>query len=124
MNTNRCFPLILAAALLCGCQTMAADEEGPARIIDADEASRAALQAALRDALGRDVLLADTALTDSSRLIIEVSPPRTMENPAPAGLELRDPLQFQLVKSGDDCILVNMQDDSRRVLADTRCMAE
>ena len=124
MNANRCIAVILAAALLCGCQTMAADKERPARIIDADDASRAALQAALRDALGRDVLLAESALTDSSRLIIEVSPPRTMENPAPAGLELRDPLQFQLVKSGDDCILVNLQDDSRRVLADTRCEAE
>ena len=124
MNAYRRLLVILAAAVLCGCQTLAADEERPARIVDADEASRAALQAALKDALGRDVLLADTALTDSSRLIIEVSPPRTMENPAPAGLELRDPLQFRLVKSGDDCILVNMQDDSRRVLADTRCEVE
>ena len=124
MNTIFRLTVISAATALCGCQTMAADEERPARIIDADEASRAALQAALKDSLGGDVLLAETALTDSSRLIIEVSPPRTMENPAPAGLELREPLRFQLVKSGDDCILVNMQDDSRRVLANTRCEAE
>ena len=124
MNTRNRLAVIAAAAALGGCQTMAADEERPARVVDADEASRAALQAALKDALGRDVLLADTAFTDSSRLVIEVSPPATMENPVPAGLELRDPLQFRLVKSGDDCILVSLQDDSRRVLADTRCEAE
>ena len=115
---------ILAAAALCGCQAIGADTERPARIIDPDDASRAALQAAVNEALGREVRLAANALTDNSLLVIEISPPQSVEKPSPTGRDMTKPLRFQLVKSGSDCVLVNMQDDSRQVLADTRCKAE
>lgn len=124
MNSKRKLMALLATIGLCGCQTIVADIERPARIVDADAASRAALQAAVNDAFGRDVRLADTALTDSSELLIEISPPGTMQNPVPVGLDLGKPFRFQLVKSGDDCVLVNRQDDSRQVLANTRCEPE
>lgn len=114
----------LAAAAMCGCQAIGADTERPARIVDADDASRAALQAAVNEALGREVRLADNALTDSSLLVIEISPPQSLDKPVPTGRDMTKPLRFQLVKSGGDCVLVNMQDDSRQLLADTRCEAE
>ena len=124
MNAKRNLATVAAAVALCGCQTLVADEERPARIVDADDASRAALQAAVNEAFGREVMLADTALTDSSQLVIEITPPSTIENPVPVGLDLSKPFRFQLVKSGDDCILVSLQDESRRALANTRCEAE
>ena len=124
MCTKQLVTVFLAAAALCGCQAIGADAERPARIIDADDASRAALQAAMNDALGREVRLADNALTDSSLLVIEISPPQGLDKPVPTGRDMTKPLRFQLVKSGGDCVLVNMQDDSRRVLADTHCEAE
>jgi hypothetical protein len=116
--------VILAAAALCGCQAIGADTERPARIVDADDASRAALQAAVNEALGREVRLANNALTDSSLLVIEISPPQSLDKPLPTGRDMTKPLRFQLLKSGSDCVLVNMQDDSRQVLADTRCEPE
>jgi len=116
--------VILAAAALSGCQAIGADTGRPARIVDADDASRAALQAAVNEALGREVRLANNALTDSSLLVIEISPPQSLDKPLPTGRDMTKPLRFQLLKSGSDCVLVNMQDDSRQVLADTRCEPE
>ncbi len=34
------------------------------------------------------------------------------------------PFQFRLVINGDDCILVDLRDDSRHTLNDTVCIAE
>ena len=68
---------------LTGCQTVDTDLDRPARIVNADADSRAALQAAVNEALGNDVLLAEDALTDGSLLTIERWPAGTMENPVP-----------------------------------------
>ncbi len=110
--------------LLSGCQTVDADLDRPARIVNADADSRAALQAAVNEALGTEVMLADTALTDSSRLTIERWPAGTMDNPVPQGRILEKPIQFQLVRNGDDCVLVKKSDGSRYLLSDTDCEAE
>ena len=115
------------ALLLClaGCQTMQPDTDVPAVIIDADDASRAALRAALADAFGgRDVVIADDALTTSSVLTIERGPHRTIDNPAPDGRILAEPFRFRLVRHGEDCVLIDPRDGSRRLLADTRCAPE
>lgn len=124
MCTRQHVTIILAAAVLSGCQATGAETERPARIVDPDAASRAALQAAVNDALGREVRLADSALTDSSLLVIEISPPQRLDKPVPTGRDMTKPLRFRLVKSGNDCVLINMQDESRQVLAETRCEAE
>ncbi len=110
--------------MLSGCQTVDADLDRPARIVNADADSRAALQAAVNEALGTEVMLADTALTDSSRLTIERWPAGTMDNPVPQGRILEKPIQFQLVRNGDDCVLVKKSDGSRYLLSDTDCEAE
>ena len=110
--------------MLSGCQTVDADLDRPARIVNADADSRAALQAVVNEALGTEVMLADTALTDSSLLTIERWPAGTMDNPVPQGRILEKPIQFQLVRNGDDCVLVKKSDGSRYLLSDTDCEAE
>ena len=110
--------------MLTGCQTVNADYDRPARIVNADADSRAALQAAVNEALGREVMLADDALTGSSMLIIERWPAGTMENPVPQGRILEKPIRFQLVKDGGDCVLVRKSDGARYPLSSTNCEAE
>jgi hypothetical protein len=113
----------LALSVL-GCQTMGADYDQPARITNATEASRAALRETINAALNTEVTLADDALTDSSVLTIEHTPPRTMQNPTPEGRILTMPLQFRLVINESDCILIDPRDRSRHLLNNTTCAAE
>jgi hypothetical protein len=118
-------PWTAVLLFLAACQTMNADADVPAMIVDADDASRAALRAALADAFGgREVVIADDALSTSSVLTIERGPHRTISNPTPDGRVLADPFRFRLVRRGDDCVLIDLRDESRRILADTRCAPE
>ena len=116
--------MILAVLSCAACQTVEADYDRPARIVSPDAASRAALQAAVNEALGTEVMLADDALTESSWLAIENWPAGTMDNPVPQGRILEKPIQFQLVRNGDDCVLIRQSDRARYLLADTECEAE
>ena len=117
--------LVVALAVgVAGCRTVATDHDKAARIIDADERSRAALQHAVNDALNTEVKLADDALTESSLLIIELSPPRGMRAMPTQGRNMGDPIQFRLVINRDDCILIDQRDRSRYLLEDTKCKAE
>ncbi len=107
-----------------GCETVNTDFDRPARIVNPDADSRAALQAAVNEALGRQVMLADTALTDSSFLTIERWPAGTMDNPVPQGRILEKPVQFRLVINDSDCVLIDQRDNARYVLENTSCEAE
>ena len=119
------FWLIAALAIgVGGCRTVATDHDRAARITSADDASRAALQRAVNDALNTDVTLADNALTESSVLIIERSPPRSMQSPAAQGRNMEVPIQFRLVINREDCILIDQRDRSRYKLENTSCEAE
>ena len=114
-----------ALLLLSGCQTMGADADVPALITDHDDASRAALQTAVSAAFGgQEVMLAGDALTVSSLLLIEHGPRGSLNNPPATGRVLEAPLRFRLVKNGDDCVLIDLRDDSRHVLANTSCTPE
>jgi len=110
--------------MLAACQTVDADLDRPARIVNADADSRAALQAVVNEALGRGVMLADNALTNTSLLAIERWPTGTIDNPVPEGRKLDKPIQFRLVINGSDCILIDQRNESRHVLKDTECAAE
>jgi hypothetical protein len=110
--------------VMLGCQTVEPDYDKPAHIIDVDDASRSALQQAVNAAIGTNVTLADNALTDTSLLTLENRPPRTMENPNPQGRIMEIPIQFQLIKNGNDCILIDQRDRSRQVLSGTSCETE
>ena len=109
---------------LSGCQTVNTDNDRPARIVDPDADSRAALQAAVNEALGTEVMLADMALTDRSRLTIERLPAGTIDTPVPQGRIMEKPIQFRLVINGSDCILIDQRDSARYVLENTSCAAE
>jgi hypothetical protein len=101
------------------------DEDVAAVITAPDEASRAALKAALADSFGGlDVLIADDALTQTSTLTIEPGPQRSINNPSPGGRILTEPFRFRLVKHGNECVLIDLRDDSRHVLANTDCAPE
>ena len=115
-----------AAILLSGCQSMNAGADVPAVIVNADDASRAALQATVNGLFaGRDVMLADDALTTSSVLLLEHGPRGQMAGDSPAtGRIVEEPLRLRLVKNGDDCVLIDPRDDSRHLLADTSCRPE
>jgi len=108
---------------LVGCQTLAATDDLPAWISNPDNASRAALQAAVNEALNTDVALAHDALTDSSILTIERNLAGSLEGQAAQGRNMDMPIQFRLVISGGDCVLIDQRDESRRILKNTSCEA-
>ena len=117
-------PFAGISLLLAACQSTGNAYDRPARIIDPDRDSRAALGSAVNQSLGVSVTLSDSALTDSSLLVIENWPRPTIENPLPQGRIMDAPIQFRLVRNGEDCVLVNLQDRSRYLLANTRCEIE
>lgn len=109
---------------LAGCQTMADADDKAAIIVDPDDASRAALQSTLDGILNTVVTIAPDALTQSSTLVIERNPPRSLQNPNPQGRNMDTPMQFRLVKNGRDCILIDERDKSRHLLENTTCESE
>ena len=122
--TNMHLFMIGGLTILAGCQTMATGTDVPARITNPSAASRAALQNAVNDALHTEVLLAASALTTSSILVIERNPPRSMQNQAATGRNMDPPMRFHLVLNNSECILVDQRDESRHLLEDTTCAAE
>ena len=116
--------IMLAVLSLTACQTMSADQDQPARISEATDASRAALQEAVNIALHSSVMLADDALTKSSVLTVELNPPAKIQNQNPLGRNMGRPIQFRLVLNQSACILIDQRDGSRYVLNDTSCVAE
>jgi hypothetical protein len=121
---DKCLLIAALAVGVGGCQTVATEHDEAAHIINADDASRAALQRAVNDALNTHVTLADNALTETSLLIIERSPPRNMQSVPALGRNMDVPIQFRLVINREDCILVDQRDRSRYILEDTTCEAE
>ena len=99
-------------------------EEAERRIVNPDDASRAALQEVVNTAFGTNVTLADDALTDSSLLTIERRPQPTMENQNPLGRNMEMPFQLRLYINGTDCVLVDQRDHARYTLSNTSCEAE
>ncbi len=122
---NSCSSLLLGGLIaLAGCQTMVAGNDAPARITSPTDASRAALQNAVNDALHTNVMLADDALTGSSNLSIERRPPRTLQGQTATGRNMDPPIRFQLVMNDSVCILIDTRDESRHPLDNTTCIAE
>ena len=116
--------LSVAALSMAACKNVAPDADQDAVIVNPDTASRAALRETVNAALQTDVLLADDALTDTSILSIERKLPQSIEGSPAQGRNMEMPIQFRLVKNGDECILVDQRDMSRTVLADTVCSVE
>ncbi len=115
--------IIGGLAALAGCQTVASDTDVPARVINPTEASRAALQRVVDDALGTTVMITNDALTTSNILTIERRPPATPEGRLATGRNMEPAIQFRLVSNAGRCILIDTRDDSRHPLESTTCIA-
>lgn len=124
MNNLARWPAATILMALAGCQCMATAEDVPARIDTPTAESRAALQQAVSEALQTEVILAENALTTSSWLTIDRSPPQGINNPPTQGRNLGTPIQFRLVKNGAACILIDQRNAIRYALENTDCVAE
>jgi hypothetical protein len=119
---NKRFPTLAACVVtIAACKQVVPDANQPAVIVDPDDSSRAALQAAVNEELGTDVLLADDALTDTSILIVERKMPRAITGSPAQGRTMDAPVRFTLMTNGSDCVLVEDAGGTRYLLADTRC---
>jgi hypothetical protein len=133
MSRNSPYRFLFAIISLTGlsaCQTMENDVNAN---VDADVAavivnptfdSLASLQHEINVATQTVVLLADNALTQTSVLTIERNMPRSFDSAPAQGRETDPPIQFQLVKNGNQCILVDRRDGTRHKLENTNCVAE
>jgi hypothetical protein len=125
MHIRRLAWCTTAALVFSGCQTMNAAADVPALIAAPDDASRAALRDTVSGIFGgQNVPLADDALTKSSLLLIERNLRGSLDAPPAMGRVLEEPIRFRLVKSGDECVLVDLRDESRHLLTDTTCVPE
>ena len=107
----------LCLASLCAMTSTGA----PAAIMESTPAGRTDIEQAVAAALGKDVLIADDALTESSVLIIERRIPRTMEGRIGSGRILDPPETFRLVLEGDQCVLVHDRTGESYPLENARC---
>ncbi len=125
MGLTRKSWMVSGVLLVAGCQTLTAESDVPAVITDPTDASRTALHDALSEAFNdTEVTLADNALMQTSLLTIEIGARRTIENPPLTGRVLEKPMQFRLVKNGDDCVLIDLRNQSRHKLENTTCAPE
>lgn len=114
--------VLLVPFWLAACKHQAVRKDQPARIVNPDEKSRAALRSAVSEALhGVPVNLAGDALTHDDRLIVEGKQHRDASGNLIMGYETRMPRVFRLVKNGDNCFLVDTINKKRRYLKQTVC---
>ncbi len=114
--------LSAAVLVLGGCAQPAPAEERPARLLNPDPAVREELRTIVAAALGqREVTLADDALTADGMLLLERTPRQDPLGHRVPGRELGAPDRFQLLRSGDDCVLLHAPSERRWVLVQARC---
>lgn len=110
---------------LSACKNGTLQEETPALVSEPGPESRAELQGLVSTALGGvDVLLADDVLSESSVLIVERQARRDPQGKRLPGRELGKPEKFQLLLSGNHCVLLQQSTGKRWDLQETRCIPE
>lgn len=113
----------LFALLACKNGTM--QQDVPALVSEPGPESRAELQGLVSTALGGvDVLLAQDVLSESSVLVVERQARRDPQGNRLPGRDLSTPERFQLLLSGDRCILHQQSSGKRWELQKTRCIPE
>ena len=114
--------IVASAFALAACVSTVSRSDEPAVIAAPTAESREELARAVSTALhGARVTLADDALTRESLLIIERARPRDAKGRPIDGRVLEKPEQFQLVKSGSQCVLIHRRAGERYPLAHTTC---
>lgn len=125
MRQNKLYSKIPVLIMVTSCQALTAYPDLAALIVQPDKDSRAALQATLSGLFGgSEIRLSDDALTRTSLLTLEPGFQKTLGDPPATGRVLSEPYRFQLVKNGDNCILIDLRDGTRHTLADTTCLPE
>ena len=113
--------LVVLTACLGGRATLV---DVPALIVNPSPISRFELMRVVTTAVNDTAIaLADDALTESSSLTVERSPPRSIEAQPATGRLLDQPVRFSLVMNGDNCVLINEADGRRWRLFQTECVA-
>lgn len=124
MKTAILFPALFFLSLA-GCRMNVVRDERPAVIVEPTGESRAELKRAVSELLsGRDVMLAENALTESSVLVVERNRIRSLDKPPLPGRDLGRPERFRLVTTGERCVVIHENDDERYELLKTECVAE
>ena len=122
MNSGGVFASLAVAFGVAACGTLPSEKEVPAVIVAPSAQSLDDLRQALASALnGAPVTLANDALTHESLLIIERTQARDASGVPLSGRELGRPEQFQLVRSGTRCILIQVSSGKRWALPNTQC---
>jgi hypothetical protein len=117
--------MLAALLMVTGCQTVTAQPDLPALIINPNEASMASLQATLSNLFGgQTIQLSNDVLTRSSLLTLEQGQKKSLKIPATNGRIMTAPYKFRLVKNAADCVLIDLRDNSRHPLSNTACVAE
>lgn len=113
------------AGALYGCKADPPAAAAPARIVEPTPESRAELKRVVSQALnGVDVTLADDALTHESLLNIDQKTYRDARGNPINGRQLGRPIQFVLLKEGEQCVLELRGSGQRWSLPATKCTAE
>lgn len=112
--------LALAALVVAmtACQTLG---DVPAVLVSPGVNVQQSVGNALRQATGKDVVVATDALTTSSTLFITVSPRRSLDTTRQIGRIMTQPLRFDLVQSGRTCVLVDARNERRFILDNVEC---
>lgn len=111
--------------VLSACKNGILPEETPALVSEPGPESRAELQAVVSKALGGvDVLLAEDVMTETSVLLVERQARRDPQGRRLPGRDLGTPEKFQLLLSGDHCVLLQQSTGERWDLQETRCIPE
>lgn len=110
-----------AALIVTACAQTPSKADAPAVIVEATAPGSNELRSTVQKALGVSAItLADDALTESSTLFIERASADAGGRPLD-GRNIGRPEQFNLIKSGDRCVLVHERTGLRYELTSTRC---
>ncbi|MCW8195161.1 hypothetical protein F6455_10220 [Proteobacteria bacterium 005FR1] len=117
-------PLLLLAAMT-GCKNGTLQHEAPARLAEQSDAARAELEQIIAKAAGAyTVTLAEHPFADSSVLLVERRPQRDPQGHRLPGRDLGNPERFQLLVSGEDCILLQESTGKRWELREANCLPQ
>jgi hypothetical protein len=109
---------------LCACALPSAGTEETAAVVEAPStATHAELQEAVNALLGKSVMLANDALTQTDVLVIDRTLARDSTGRRIEARETELPDRVRLVKRGGDCVLINERTQQERVLSKIRCKA-
>jgi hypothetical protein len=114
--------VLIAGAAVGGCALSNESSATDALIVNPTDASRAELASTVNAALGKQVTLADDALTRTSTMTIERTPIRDASGRRIEVREREGPELFRLIKRGTQCVLIQERTGREFVLRSATCV--